>query len=70
MLGNPLRDFCRTRFSRLWLGKIKQDYIRVPLHSFENNFAAIPGDVKVANVEVRREIGQLTLGTGLQINEP
>src|SRR6058998_121238 len=31
---------------------------------------AIRRDVKVANVEVRSEVGQLPLGAGLQVDEP
>jgi hypothetical protein len=57
-------------FARLRLGKIKQNYIRVSLHSFQNYFAAIPGNVKVANVEVGSEVGQLALCARLQVNEP
>ena len=42
----------------------------MPLHSFEDNFATVWGDVKVLNVEVRSEVGQLPLGARLQIDEP
>ena len=40
------------------------------LHSFENNFMAVGGDVEVANVEVGRKVGQLSLCTCLEIDEP
>ena len=38
--------------SGLWSGEIQQHNIRVPLHSFEDNFTPVGRDVKVANVEV------------------
>src|ERR1700726_2385806 len=54
----------------LWPGEIQQHYIRALLHSFENNFAAVWGDVEVSNVEVGSEVGQLPLGARLQVDEP
>jgi hypothetical protein len=40
------------------------------LHPFEDNPAAIWGDVEVANVKVRSEFGQLPLGARLEVDEP
>ena len=50
--------------------KIQQHHIRMLLHSFDDNFPAIRGDIEVANVEAGSEPGQLALGTGLQVDEP
>jgi hypothetical protein len=54
----------------LWSGEIEQHHIRAFLHSFEGNFTAVRRDVEVANVEVGRKVGQLPLGTRLQVDEP
>ena len=51
-------------------GEIEQHHIRTLLHSFEDDFAAVRGDVEVANVEVGSEVGQLPLGAVLQVDEP
>ena len=40
------------------------------LHSFEDDFTAVWGNVEGANIEVGREVGQLSLGTRLQVYEP
>ena len=40
------------------------------LHSSEDNFVSVWRNVEVANAEVRREVGQLPLGTRLQIDQP
>ena len=37
--------------------KIQQQHIGALLHSFEDNFAAIWGDVEVVNVEVSGQVG-------------
>jgi hypothetical protein len=52
------------------LGKIEQDHVRPILQAFQDNVAAVGGDVKVANIEVRREVGQLALAAGIEIDEP
>jgi hypothetical protein len=53
-----------------WPGEIQKFHIRALLHSFEDDFTAIRCDVEVANVEVRSEVGQLPLGTRLQVDKP
>ena len=64
------------RIPRRWLEaglgsrEIEQDHIRVLLHSFQDNLAAVWRDVEVANVKVGRDVGQLPLGARLQIDEP
>ena len=40
------------------------------LHSFEDNFMTILGDVEVANVKVGSEVGQLAFGPGFKIDQP
>ena len=50
-------------------GEIQHHHIGTLLHSFEDDFLAVRGDIEVANVEVRREVGQLPLGTRLQVDE-
>src|SRR6476620_3264984 len=52
------------------LGKIQQHHIRTLLHAFDNNFPAIRGDVKVANVKAGSEPGQLPQGAALQVDQP
>jgi hypothetical protein len=54
----------------LWPREIQQHHIRALLHSFEDNFTAVWGDVEVANVEVTSEVSQLSLGARLQVDEP
>ncbi len=53
--------------NRLIPGEIQQYYIRVLLHSFEDDFTAVWGNVERANIEVGREVGQLLFGTGFQV---
>jgi len=54
-LGNPN---CRTSFkslpkqSTIMIGEIQQHHIRALLHSFEDDFMAVRGDVEVADIEV------------------
>jgi hypothetical protein len=54
----------------LWSGEIQQDHIGALLRSFEDNITAVWGDVEVANVKIRREVGQLGLGAGVEVDEP
>ena len=54
----------------LWAGEIHEHHVRPVLHSFEDNLAAISGDVKLSNVKACSEISQLPLGATLQVNEP
>ena len=49
-------------------GEIQQCYLRTILHSFENEFLAVWRQIKVANVEVRRQVGQLLLSASLQVD--
>jgi hypothetical protein len=58
------------REPRLWSWKIQQHDIRALLLSFCDNLTAIRRDVKVANIEIGREVGQPSLSTSLQIDEP
>jgi len=50
--------------------EIEQHHVRAFLYSFKNNVMAIRGDVEVANVKVGREVGQLALSAGLQVDQP
>jgi hypothetical protein len=64
------RYFGAGRLSRwveagLWSGEIQQYHIGAILHSFEDNLTAVWRDVKVANVEIGSEVGQLPLGARL-----
>jgi hypothetical protein len=54
----------------LFSGEIQQHYVRALLCALENDFATVCGDVEVADVEIGREIGQLSLGARIQIDEP
>jgi hypothetical protein len=54
----------------LWSGEIEQHHLGALLHAFEDNFTAVSRNVKVANVEAGREVGQLPLGACLQVDEP
>jgi hypothetical protein len=55
---------------RLWPRKIHHDHIGALDRSFESNLATVRGDVEVARIEVWREVCQLPLLAGLQIDEP
>jgi len=39
--------------------EIHQHHLRMLLHSFEDNFRAVCGNVEVANIKVGREVSQL-----------
>ena len=52
------------------LRHIQRHDVRLLLRALDDRFAAVGRDVEVANLEGRREIGQLSLGAGLQIDEP
>ena len=52
----------------LRLGKLDEHDLRMFLHSFQNHFAAIRGNVEVADVEVGRKIRQLPLRAGFGVN--
>ena len=54
----------------LWSGEIQQHNIRALLHSFEDNFTAVWGDIEVANVEIGSELGQLPLDAGVKFDRP
>ena len=51
-------------------GEIQQYYLRTILHSFENDFLAVWRQIKVANVEVGRQVGQLLFSASLQVDKP
>src|SRR5882724_10782111 len=53
-----------------WLGEIQQCHIGLFLHSFEDDFTAIRGNIESVDIEVGGKIRQLPLGTGLQVDEP
>ena len=53
-----LKQRCALGFKdELWTGKIQQHHIRVLLHSFEDDLAAVRGDVEGADIEVGSEVG-------------
>ena len=54
----------------LWFREIDQHHLGVFLHSLEDDFAAVWGNVEVTNIEIRREIGQLPLSAGFGVNQP
>ena len=51
-------------------GKIQQHYVRPILSAFEHDVAAVGSDVKIAKIEIRRQIRQLALAAGIEIDEP
>ena len=51
-------------------GEIEQGYIGEVLEAFEDDFAAVGGNIEVANVEVGRKVGQLAFGACVEIDEP
>jgi hypothetical protein len=44
---------------QLWSMEIHQYHLGMLLHSFEDDFRAVFGNVEVANIKVRREISLL-----------
>jgi len=50
--------------------EIQQHYVGVLLRSFEDNFAAVWRDIKIANVKVGGDVGQLPLDARVEIDEP
>jgi hypothetical protein len=65
------REGCdKVRRFGLWPGKIQQHHFRVLLHSFENNVAAVRGNIEVTNIEIGSEVRQLPLGARLQVDQP
>ena len=66
-LGHPPNDNVTLRLGTM---KIQQGDVRALLLSLENNFMAVCGNVKVANIEVGRQVGQLALGACLEVDEP
>jgi hypothetical protein len=53
-----------------WLGEVQQHHIRLFLHTFESDFVAIRGNIEIADIEVGRQVRQLSLSAGLEIDEP
>jgi hypothetical protein len=53
-----------------WSREIQEHNVGVLLDSFEDDFTSVGGDVEVANVEVGREVRELTLGACFQVDEP
>jgi hypothetical protein len=54
----------------LWPGRIQQHHIRAFLLSLEDNFTTIGGNVRIADVEVASDAGQLPCGARVQVDEP
>jgi len=50
--------------------EIYEYHLRVFLHSFEDNFAAVWGNIEVANIEVGREIRQLPFRARFHVDQP
>lgn len=50
--------------------EIHEHYVGALLHSFEDDFAAVRGYVKVADIEVGGEVSQLAFGAGFEVDEP
>jgi hypothetical protein len=42
----------------------------VLLHSFEDDFTSVWGNVESANIKIGREVGQLPLNSRFQVDEP
>ena len=57
-----------TAGSGLW--EIEECDVGEVLDSFEDDFVAIRRNIEIANVEVWSEIGQLSLGAGVEVDEP
>jgi hypothetical protein len=77
-LGQPQFVWCwqrcaspfPTSLRRLISGEIKQHDIRAFLHSFEDDFTAVWGDVEGLNIEVGRKVRQLPLIASVEVDEP
>jgi len=54
----------------LWSGEIQQHHVRALLHSLQHNFTPVWRDVEVAYIEIWRQVGQLPLGAGFQVEPP
>ena len=57
-----------TRFS--FPREIDEHDFRVFLHALEDDLAAVWSNVEIPKVEVGRQVGQLALGSCLQIDQP
>ena len=68
--GRPSTVKSSGEWRGLQVRQVQQDDIGALLRSFQDNFAAVWGDVEVANIEIRSEIGQLPLGGGPEVDEP
>lgn len=64
------RVSCGRLETRSWSREINQFYIRALLYPFEDNFMSVLRDIEILNIEIRREIGQLSFDTCVQVNEP
>src|SRR5690348_7923225 len=49
---------------------IQQHHIRTLFHSFKNRLMAVRGNIKITNIEIGWEVGQLALVAGFQIDKP
>src|SRR4029077_8290788 len=61
---------CSCHEAGLSPGQIQEHHIRAFLLSLEDNFTTIGGNVKVADVEVGSEVGQLPFVARVQVDEP
>ena len=57
-----------TAGSGLW--EIEECDVGEILDSFEDDFVAVWGNIKIANVEVWSEVAQLAFGARVEVNEP
>jgi hypothetical protein len=49
-------------------GKVEEHNVGTLLHSFQDNFTAVWGNVEVPNIEIARNVGQLPLSAGLRVH--
>ena len=54
----------------IWSRKIELNYVGMFLGAFEDDVAAVWGNVEVAKVEVGRKVGQLRFGAGFEVDAP
>jgi hypothetical protein len=50
--------------------EIEDGNVGALLCSFEDDLLAVWGDIKVADIEIGREVSELALGAGVEVQEP
>jgi hypothetical protein len=68
--GLPACQRLFGRDARLRPGQIQQHQVGALLQSFEDDFAAVRGEVEIAHVEVGRKVGQLPFRPRIEIDAP